>query len=69
MNEQKFEQMKDYSALAFRFEPEGKDYFIVDSDTFIHLFECVNMFDKYSNFFIPAISDILNQLNKYGEKI
>lgn len=45
MNEQKFEQRKDYCALAFRFEPEGRDYFIVDTDTFRHMMECTNKID------------------------
>lgn len=37
--EQAFEQGKQYSALAFRFEPEGKDYIVVDIDTFQQLLD------------------------------
>ncbi len=32
--EQAFEQNKSYSALAFRFEPDGEDYFVLDKRTF-----------------------------------
>lgn len=42
MKEQMFEQRKEYSALAFRFSPEGKDYFVLDEDTFIYMMECMN---------------------------
>lgn len=31
MREQAFEQGKHHSALAFRFSPEGADYFVIDS--------------------------------------
>lgn len=31
MREQMFEQGKYQSALAFRFDPEGEDYFVIDS--------------------------------------
>lgn len=30
MQEQAFEQGKFYSALAFRFSPDGEDYFVID---------------------------------------
>lgn len=40
MKEQSFEQKRDYCALAFRFEPEGKDYFIIDNDTMKYLLDC-----------------------------
>lgn len=49
MMEQRFEQQKEYAALAFRFEPEGKDYFVIDSDTFKYMMECTDsMDDEYS---------------------
>lgn len=31
MQEQTFEQGRLYSALAFRFSPDGEDYFVIDS--------------------------------------
>lgn len=31
MREQSFEQGKYHCALAFRFDPEGSDYFVIDS--------------------------------------
>lgn len=31
MSEQMFEQGKQQSALAFRFEPDGEDYFVINS--------------------------------------
>lgn len=31
MKEQAFEQGKHHSALAFRFDPEGPDYFVIDA--------------------------------------
>lgn len=31
LREQSFEQGKNYGALAFRFEPDGEDYFVIDS--------------------------------------
>ena len=46
LKEQTFEQMKDYGVLAFRFSPEGKDYFVVDSDTFKYMMNCTNYCDK-----------------------
>lgn len=46
LKEQTFEQMKDYGTLAFRFSPEGKDYFVVDSNTFKYMMQCVNYCDK-----------------------
>ena len=46
LKEQTFEQRKDYGTLAFRFSPEEKDYFIVDSDTFKYMMQCVNYCDK-----------------------
>lgn len=33
MQEQAFEQGKQHSALAFRFEPDGEDFFVIDSRT------------------------------------
>lgn len=44
--EQCFEQMKDYWALVFRFAPKDKDYYVIDSDTFKHIINCVNYCDK-----------------------
>lgn len=35
--EQAFEQGKSYSALAFSFDPEGPDYFIIDAAMFEEL--------------------------------
>ena len=46
LKEQTFEQMKDYGVLAFRFSPEGKDYFVVDSDTFKYMMNCTNYCDE-----------------------
>ena len=46
LKEQTFEQMKDYGVLAFRFSPEGKDYFVVDSDTFKYMMQCTKYCDK-----------------------
>ena len=46
LKEQTFEQMKDYGVLAFRFSPEGKDYFVVDSDSFKYMMNCTNYCDK-----------------------
>ena len=46
MKEQTFEQRKDYCALAFRFSPEDKDYFVVDSDTFKRMMMCTNYCDR-----------------------
>lgn len=46
MKEQCFEQRKDYCALAFRFSTEGKDYFVVDSDTFEYMMKCTNYYDN-----------------------
>lgn len=37
MREQAFEQGKLYSALAFRFDPDGADYFVVDSSLMKYL--------------------------------
>lgn len=34
IREQAFEEGKDYSALAVRFTPTGKDYVVIDIDTF-----------------------------------
>lgn len=45
MKEQTFEQRKDYCALAFRFSPEDKDYFVIDSDTFKYMMQCTNYCD------------------------
>lgn len=39
MKEQAFEQGKTHSALAFRFDPEGPDYFVIDSRLMRHLVE------------------------------
>ena len=46
LKEQTFEQRKEYGALAFRFSPEGKDYFVVDANTFEHMMNCTNYCDK-----------------------
>lgn len=35
--EQAFEQGKSYSAVAFRFEPEGEDYFVISHKLFKQL--------------------------------
>lgn len=39
MQEQAYEAGKELSALAFRFEPEGEDHFVVSEDTFILLLD------------------------------
>lgn len=46
LKEQTFEQMKDYGTLAFRFSPEGRDYFVIDADTFKYMMQCTNYCDK-----------------------
>ena len=46
MKEQTFEQRKEYCALAFRFSPEDKDYFVLDSDTFKYMMMCTNYCDR-----------------------
>lgn len=43
--EQCFEQRRDYYSLAFRFSPEGNDYFVVDANTFSYMMKCVNYCD------------------------
>lgn len=45
MKEQTFEQRKDYWALAFRFSPEDKDYFVIDSDTMKYLLQCQKYYE------------------------
>lgn len=45
--EQCFEQMKEYWALVFRFSPEGKDYFVIDEDVFLHLMKCAHIVDSF----------------------
>ena len=40
MQEQAFEQGKYQSALAFRFEPGGQDYFVIDSKLMKFLVQC-----------------------------
>ena len=45
MKEQTFEQRKDYCALAFRFSPEDKDYFVIDSDTMQYLLLCQKYYE------------------------
>ena len=37
--EQAYEQHKQYSALAFCFDPEGPDYFVIDKKLFQELLE------------------------------
>lgn len=37
MKEQAFEQGKPYFALGFRFEPDGEDYFVIDSKRMLEL--------------------------------
>ena len=37
MQEQAFEQGKSYAALAFRFSPDGDDYFVIDSKRMLEL--------------------------------
>lgn len=46
MKEQTFEQRRDYCALAFRFSPESKDYFVIDSDTMEYLLQCQEYYEK-----------------------
>ena len=46
MKEQTFEQRRDYCALVFRFSPEGKDYFVIDSDTMEYLLQCQEYYEK-----------------------
>lgn len=43
MKEQAFEQRKYQSALAFRFSPDGEDYFVIDSRL---MKELVNYMEK-----------------------
>lgn len=38
--EQSFEQNKPYSALAFRFSPNGDDYIVMPIETFRDLLDC-----------------------------
>lgn len=45
MKEQTFEQRKGYCALAFRFSPEDKDYFVIDSDTMQYLLLCQKYYE------------------------
>lgn len=66
MYEQSFEQQKNYSSLAFRFSPEGEDYFVVNSETFKHMMKSVNLIDKYSNYFNEDIETILSNLDNKG---
>ena len=40
MQEQAFEQGKYQSALAFRFVPDGQDYFVIDSKLMKFLVQC-----------------------------
>ena len=42
MKEQCFEQRRQECALVFRFEPEGKDYFVLDENLFLQMFEIYN---------------------------
>lgn len=37
MKEQAFEQGKPYFSLGFRFEPDGEDYFVIDSKRMLEL--------------------------------
>lgn len=46
MKEQTFEQRREYCALAFRFSPEDKDYFVIDSDTMEYLLTCQKHYEK-----------------------
>lgn len=46
MKEQAFEQRKFHSALAFRFSPEGEDFFVIDSITMRYLVECYESYFK-----------------------
>lgn len=39
IKEQSFEEGKEHCALAFRFSPKGKDYIVLDIDTFKLLIE------------------------------
>lgn len=48
MYEQMYEQKRDYSALVFRFSPEGDDYMVIDSNTFKYMMDCANYCDKYN---------------------
>lgn len=43
--EQAFEQNKNNSTLAFRFNPDGPDYFIIDFNTFKYLVELMSKDD------------------------
>ena len=47
--EQCFEQMKEYWSLVFRFAPNGKDYYVVDEDTFKHMMNAVEYYDNLKN--------------------
>lgn len=46
MQEQTFEQGKIYSALAFRFSPDGEDYFVINSR---RMRDLVNYFEGREN--------------------
>ena len=43
LREQAFEQGKNHCALAFRFDPDGEDYFVIDSRL---MKELVNYFEE-----------------------
>lgn len=39
LNEEKFAMGKEYFCLAFNFEPDGQNYFVIDQKTFVALTE------------------------------
>ena len=45
MREQAFEQGKHYSALAFRFAPGGKDYYVISEDLFLTLLKHITQLE------------------------
>ena len=49
MREQAFEQGKLYSALAFRFAPDGNDYFVINSYLMRELVKYLEGSDNYAN--------------------
>ena len=49
MREQSFEQGKLYSALAFRFDPEGEDYFVINSRLMRELVKYLEVLEESVN--------------------
>lgn len=47
MKEQAFEQGKHHSSLAFRFDPDGPDYFVIDARLMRDLVQYIEQSDNY----------------------